>query len=134
MQIPDLSSECIYKAVRSSGKGGQNVNKVSSKVELYFTLQNSVLLNAVQKETIHKKLGNRINEEGILRIVCEEDRSQLRNKKNATEKLHALIEKALQPVKKRVPTKTPKEAKRKRLVSKRMQSLKKELRKKPEGE
>ncbi len=130
----DLFSECIFKAVRSGGKGGQNVNKVSSKVELYFSIENSLLLNDNQKEILTKKLQHRINDDGNMRVVCDEDRSQIRNKNKAVEKLNALIEKALIPEKKRIKTKTPKAIKEKRIKEKKMQGDIKTLRRKPDVE
>ncbi len=130
----DLSPECSFKAVRSGGKGGQNVNKVSSKVELYFSISDSQILTAEQKEILLQKLSNRIPEDGFIRIVCDEDRSQLRNKNKAIEKLHELIIKALTPVKKRIKTKTPKAVKEKRIKEKKIKGDVKSLRRKPDVE
>lgn len=131
---PDLTSECSFKAVRSGGKGGQNVNKVSSKVELYFSIANSQILSVGQKEILLVKLSNRIKEDGFIRIVCDEDRSQLRNKNKTIEKLHELINKALTPVKKRIKTKTPKAVKEKRIKEKKIKGVVKNLRKRPDVE
>ena len=130
--IPDLSAEFTFKAVRSGGKGGQNVNKVSTKVELYFTIGNSQLLSEAQKQVLTQKLQHLPNSEGELRIVCEEARSQLKNKQLVIEKLYALFEKALTPVKKRVKTKTPKSVIAKRIKDKKIAGEKKSMRKKPD--
>ncbi len=130
----DLTPECTFKAVRSGGKGGQNVNKVSSKVELYFSVADSQILTAEQKEILLQKLSNRIQEDGFMRIVCDEDRSQLRNKNKTIEKLHELIINALTPAKKRIKTKTPKAVKENRIKEKKIKGDVKSLRRKPDVE
>jgi ribosome-associated protein len=107
---------------RSSGKGGQNVNKLSTKVELHFDYLNSNLLNDEQKNLVAKKLDGFINKDGILKIVSQEDRSQLLNKKNTIEKFYDLLEKAFKKKKKRIPTKRSKESKLKRLKAKKIRS------------
>jgi len=122
--------EFVFKTSRSSGKGGQNVNKVSSKVELDFDIWDSKLLTADQKFRIAHKLYSRINKEGILQIVVQSERSQLANKEIAVKKFHELIEKALVPDKKRFKTKPSKSSKEKRLTSKKRKSETKNLRKK----
>lgn len=129
--IPDLSSEFIFKAVRSSGKGGQNVNKVSSKIELYFTIPASQLLSELQKQILTEKLRHLMNEEGTIRIVAQEDRSQKRNKEIAIEKINLLLGRALTPEKKRVKTKTPRSVKEKRIADKKLRSDIKTMRRKP---
>jgi len=80
LNIPDLSGEFQFLTSRSSGPGGQNVNKVNSKVELRFDIQNSSLLSEEQKEILLVKLSAKISSEGILSIVSQRDRSQLTNK------------------------------------------------------
>jgi ribosome-associated protein len=125
-----LHKEFRFKAVRSSGKGGQHVNKVSTSVELYFNIQQSQSLNDEQKELILTKLKNRINSEGELIIVSQTERSQLANKKKSIQRFDELISKVLEKKKKRVPTKISKEKKRKRLENKKRHSEKKLLRKK----
>jgi ribosome-associated protein len=113
---------------RSSGKGGQNVNKLSTKVELHFDYLSSNLLTDEQKDLVAKKLEGFINKEGILKIASQEDRSQLLNKKNCIEKFYGLLEKAFKKKKKRIPTKRSKQSKEKRLKSKKIHSEKKKTR------
>jgi ribosome-associated protein len=79
-----ILAELTYKAVRSSGAGGQNVNKVSSKVILTFHLENSNAFSEEEKELIVSKLTKKLTQEGVLILTCEEDRSQLKNKEIAT--------------------------------------------------
>jgi ribosome-associated protein len=128
--IPDLSSEFQFLTSRSSGPGGQNVNKVNSKVELRFDIQNSALLTEDQKITLLAKLATKITSEGILSVVSQRDRSQLSNKEDATEKLYLLISKALKPVVRRKKTKPTKSSVEKRLTGKRIKSEIKQYRQK----
>lgn len=121
----DLLREITFKTSRSGGKGGQNVNKVSSKVELTLNIRNSLLFTDEQKQTISEKLSNRINAEGILQIITEEDRSQLRNKERSLEKLLILLKNALHKVKVRKPTKPGKSVVEKRLKLKQATAIKK---------
>lgn len=127
--IDGLASELTFKTSRSSGKGGQNVNKVSSKVELNFNIESSSFLSEEQKETLHKKLENRITKEGILRIVAQASRSQLENKEKAVKKFFVLLEKAFKKEKPRKATRPSKAAKEKGLKEKKLKSERKELRK-----
>ena len=76
----DLSSECIFAASRSSGPGGQNINKVNTKVELRFNITDSKILNDSEKELLLEKLASRINQEGLLILSSQSERSQLKNK------------------------------------------------------
>lgn len=124
--IPELK----FKAVRSGGKGGQNVNKVSSKVELYFNIDDSKLLNDEQKAVLKLKLAARLNSENVLRIAVQTDRSQHRNKEIAIQQFYVLINDCFRKKKKRVKTSVSKKEKEKRLQSKKMKSDKKKSRKK----
>ena len=98
----DFSPEFQFQASRSGGAGGQNVNKVSTKVELRFNVPNSMILDDIQKELIQKKCKNQINSEGELIIVSQEERTQLRNKNTVVKKFRELIIKALTIPKKRL--------------------------------
>lgn len=130
VNIPDLSSEFQFLTSRSSGPGGQNVNKVNSKVELRFDIQNSSLLTDDQKEILLAKLSTKITSEGILSVVSQRDRSQLSNKEDAIEKFYLLISKALKPVKRRKNTRPTKSSVERRLTIKRMKSEIKQNRRK----
>lgn len=125
----NLENECVLKAVRSGGKGGQHVNKVSSKIELSFDIAASELLTEEQKNILLHKLASRISAEGVLRITEEGDRSQHVNREHVFVKLYEILEKALKPVKKRKKTRIPKSVKEKRLKGKKIKSETKKLRK-----
>ncbi|HPD96165.1 MAG TPA: alternative ribosome rescue aminoacyl-tRNA hydrolase ArfB [Tenuifilaceae bacterium] len=129
IQGRDFSSEFKFSTSRSGGPGGQNVNKVSTKVELRFNVAQSVLLLPEEKVVILKKLENKINKEGELVLVSQSERSQLANKEKVVEKFYSLIVKALTPRKKRKPTKQTKASKEKRLQTKKINSEKKSRRK-----
>ena len=123
-----ILKELIIRAARSSGKGGQNVNKVSSKVEIRFAVRNSSALSDVQKDLVCLKLKNRITLDGEIVLSAQDDRSQLQNKRIVIAKLFELLKKALTPAKKRLPS-SPSAAKvRKRLNEKHLHALKKENR------
>ncbi|MCF6331990.1 MAG: aminoacyl-tRNA hydrolase [Draconibacterium sp.] len=124
-----LQLEINYSATRSSGPGGQNVNKVNTRVELRFSVDNSQFLSAIEKNKIRFKLKNRINIEGELVLVSQVERSQWRNKEVVTNKFFVLIGKALTPIKKRIKTSPTKLSRLKRLESKKRMSQKKQLRK-----
>src|SRR6185436_15698222 len=126
----ELHSELRFKAVRSSGKGGQHVNKVSTSVELYFNVHQSSILNDEQKQLMLVKLKNRINSEGELIVVSQSERSQLANKKKVIKRFDELISKGLEKKKKRIPTKISAAKKQKRLQKKKRIAEKKLLRKK----
>jgi ribosome-associated protein len=132
--IQDILSEVEFKASRSSGKGGQNVNKVSSKVELRFNIPGSDVLSEDQKGILLEKLGPRLTKRGELVITCSAERSQLTNKKKAVSRLESILEKALIPRKKRVPTKKTRTSDEKRLDSKKIRAEKKDARKRISGE
>ncbi|SHK06722.1 alternative ribosome rescue aminoacyl-tRNA hydrolase ArfB [Hymenobacter psychrotolerans] len=119
--LPELQ----FQTSRSSGPGGQNVNKVESRVELRFRLPESQLLTEEQKQTLLQKLASRLTAEGELLVVAQEDRSQLRNKETALRKFHELLAKALHKPKARKATKPSKGAVRQRLESKKKHGEKK---------
>ena len=120
-----LLKEISFKTSRSGGKGGQNVNKVSSKVELNFEIQASDLFTDSQKHLLTEKLSNRINSVGILQVITEEERSQYFNKERSVQKLIALIKLALHQPKPRKATRPKKSVIEKRLKSKQLNSIKK---------
>jgi ribosome-associated protein len=130
LNIEHLKSEFIFQASRSSGPGGQNVNKVNSKIELRFSIQDSSVLTDDQKTILLTKLATRINAEGFLVVASQRNRSQLDNKDDAILKAIHLIEKALKPVKPRKRTKPTKSSIEKRLTEKKINADKKQNRQK----
>ncbi|HEY9195427.1 MAG TPA: alternative ribosome rescue aminoacyl-tRNA hydrolase ArfB [Mucilaginibacter sp.] len=124
----DLQKEVIFKTSRSGGKGGQNVNKVSSKVELLFDVSHSLLFNDEEKQLLLTRLQNRFNKDALVQVICDEERSQYLNKEKAIERLMAILSKALEVQKKRKPTRVSKAAKAARLDNKKRHSAKKESR------
>lgn len=131
MKTQTILSELQYKAVRSSGAGGQNVNKVSSKVVLTFDLKNSQALSAEEKKLLEINLATRLTTDLVLILNCDEDRSQLKNKEIVTKRFLELIKKALVVPKERKPTKIPKSVIRKRIKDKKSLSDIKKSRQKP---
>lgn len=131
MDQKQLIQEISYKAVRSSGAGGQNVNKVSSKVELHFSIPASNALSETEKERALKKLASRLTKSEELILQCDESRSQHKNKEIVTQRFLELLKDSLKKPKPRKKTKTPRAAKLKRLREKKMRSEKKAGRKNP---
>jgi ribosome-associated protein len=137
MVLPDsikeqLLAEVQFSASRSSGPGGQNVNKVNTKIELRFSVQQSAVLDENQKQLIVSKLKNRINNQGELLITSSAERTQWKNREKATQKFLELIEKALTKPRKRKQTKPTEASRLKRIENKKKQAQKKLFRKPPE--
>lgn len=120
-----LFNECRFEATRSSGSGGQNVNKVSTKVILLFNVLESVLLSTQQKEIFLSELHTRISKHGIFRISSGKARTQLANRKLVTEKFIALVSNAFETEEERIATKPTKSSKLRRSESKKLLSGKK---------
>ena len=132
MEIQKIISELQYKAVRSSGAGGQNVNKVSSKVVLSFDLKNSQALSEEEKALLETNLSSRLTTDAVLILNCDEDRSQLKNKEIVTKRFLELIKKGLFVPKIRKATKIPKSVIKKRIKDKKNISEIKQSRRKPD--
>lgn len=128
MDINLLHNELVFKAVRSGGKGGQNVNKVSTKVELYFDIPRSMSLSDEEKTLLLTKLLNKIDRNGVLKISSQTERSQFLNKAIAVSKFDELITSASIKPKKRLKTKPSSVSKEERLAFKKIVSEKKSLR------
>jgi len=131
---PDLQiplRELRFTTSRSSGPGGQNVNKVESRVTLHFDIAASDSLSESQRQKVRSQLGTRINSEGILQISSQEHRTQAANKEAVLKRFEELLRGALKPVRRRIPTKKSKATQARRLDAKRRQSQQKSLRRKP---
>ncbi|OSY86956.1 peptide chain release factor 1 [Tenacibaculum holothuriorum] len=131
MDFKTLFNELQFKAIRSSGAGGQHVNKVSSKVELSFNILTSEGLTTSEKNLLLQKLGNRLTKNQMLVLTCQESRSQHRNKELVTKRFFEIIKKGTTKPKVRKATKPTKASIKKRIDNKKLHSFKKSLRKKP---
>lgn len=123
------SNEMVFTASRSSGPGGQNINKVNTKVELRFNINKSMVLTKNEKLLLFERLKKKINTDGVLIVVSQSERTQLMNKKKAKEKFLNLLSKALKENSQRISTKPSKASKKKRLDAKKKRSSTKKLRK-----
>lgn len=126
-----LNTELDFTASRSDGPGGQNVNKVNSKITLRFDIRNSTILTPEEKTQLLQKLRSRVTNEGVLILSSQESRSQLANKEIVVAKFDEWIRKALEPVKARKKTKPSKSSAEARIKSKKLRSEKKKWRQKP---
>ena len=120
-----LHPELLLRATRSAGSGGQHVNKTSTRVELFFDIAGSRLLSQEEKDRLLEVLASRLSQEGVLRMVSQEERSQGRNKKRVLEKFDELIAAALEEETPRIPTEKSKEQDEARLEMKKRLSSKK---------
>ncbi|GEN75979.1 alternative ribosome rescue aminoacyl-tRNA hydrolase ArfB [Chryseobacterium hagamense] len=127
--MKDFTRELSFKTSRSSGAGGQNVNKVETSVTVLWNVMESGFFNDYQKDVIQTKLKNRINADGVLFLTVSESRTQLANKNKAVEKILDIVSQSLIIPKKRLATKPSRNQKQKRLDTKKKLSDKKENRK-----
>lgn len=132
MNTENIIKELKFKAVRSSGAGGQHVNKVSSKIELFFDLLNSDSITHEEKELLQKNLKSKLTKDGVLMLQCAESRSQHKNKEIVIKRFLQIITDGLKVPKKRKATKPSKSSIRKRLEKKKKHAYKKAFRRKPE--
>lgn len=132
MNKEQILTEFQFKAIRSSGPGGQHANKVSSKVELSFHIENSAGLTDRQKKRLLLKLGNKLSKEGFLLLQCDESRSQHKNKELIIKRCFKLLERSLIVPKARKKSRPTRSSIEKRLKGKKIASLKKQNRGKPD--
>ncbi len=124
-------SELSFSASRSSGPGGQNVNKVSSRVTLRFDLEGSPSLTDEQKRRLRRRLSSRLTKEGVLQLDSQRHRSQSANREDAVARFQELLRKALAPRRRRIATSVPRSSRRRRLQRKKRRGAIKQLRSRP---
>lgn len=127
-------AELEVRASRSSGAGGQHVNKTSSRIEISWNVARSNALDDEQRARLLSRLASRLSEDGAIRVVASDTRSQLRNREAAEKRLAGLVAKALVVQKKRKPTRRPRAANEARLTEKKKHSEKKRERQRPGAE
>lgn len=132
MDFSIITNEVQFKTSRSSGPGGQHVNKTSSRVSLFFELLHSEGLSEDEKERLQHKLASNLTNDGVLVLHCESSRSQHKNKELVLQKLQSTLKKGLQKEKKRIASKRTKASVYKRLEEKKKHASKKESRRKPD--
>lgn len=126
LTIPD--SELEFRATRSGGPGGQHANTSATRIELTWNVRSSPSLSDRRRELLLSRIGNRLDSEGTLRLVCDTHRSQHRNRQEVVERFAELVAGALRPVKKRKKTRPPRASKERRLEKKKQRGRVKKLR------